>query len=350
MTYLGRVAIITRTKNRPLLLERAIQSALGQSMDDWFMVIVNDGGEPAPVDELVERYKDKFNGRVGVIHNPQSLGMEAASNRGIAYGDSKYLIIHDDDDSWAPHFLKLCISELEKQQQKVPTVRGIVTRSMTVFEHIEKGNVVIDKMEPWNDWLEEGIVSLFAMAGTNQFPPIAFLYEREVIDQIGGYCEQLPVLGDWDFNLRFMNKFDIYCLPELLSFYHHRPVAQGTLGNTISNSNIHLYYTRYLQNKLLRSDVESGSMGIGTLMNMADRFRRLENCIAAAPKKREEEEELENIKWNLSLGSFGGFVKGFFTSGQKGSLVRKFWDKFKRSPLLAFKVLFSYGRYISRKR
>ena len=41
----GRVAIITRTKDRPFLLPRAIDSVLKQTQGDWIHVIVNDGGD-----------------------------------------------------------------------------------------------------------------------------------------------------------------------------------------------------------------------------------------------------------------------------------------------------------------
>ena len=74
------VGIIMRTKNRPLLLERALNDVLRQVFTDWTMVIVNDGGDPAPVDDLVRRYAEAFRGRVAVVHNRTSVGMEAASN------------------------------------------------------------------------------------------------------------------------------------------------------------------------------------------------------------------------------------------------------------------------------
>ncbi|MGR9051111.1 MAG: glycosyltransferase family 2 protein [Gammaproteobacteria bacterium] len=99
------VAIITRTKNRNILLRRAIESVLGQHFRNWLMVIVNDGGDAEAVDRLVAEYESQFRGRSKVIHNPNSLGMEAASNVGIKNSDSRYLVIHDDDDSWHPAFL-----------------------------------------------------------------------------------------------------------------------------------------------------------------------------------------------------------------------------------------------------
>jgi len=45
-----KVAVITRTKDRVLLLERALQSVHNQSMSDFVHVIINDGGDPGPVE------------------------------------------------------------------------------------------------------------------------------------------------------------------------------------------------------------------------------------------------------------------------------------------------------------
>ena len=54
----ARVAIITRTKDRPILLRRAIRSALNQTFRDWLLVIVNDGGEPETIKLVVDEFDD----------------------------------------------------------------------------------------------------------------------------------------------------------------------------------------------------------------------------------------------------------------------------------------------------
>jgi glycosyltransferase involved in cell wall biosynthesis len=51
-----KVAVVTRTKDRPVLLERAIQSVHSQTMKDFIHVIYNDGGDASSVDALVEKY------------------------------------------------------------------------------------------------------------------------------------------------------------------------------------------------------------------------------------------------------------------------------------------------------
>ena len=76
----ARVAVITRTKDRPLLLRRAIRSVLDQTFKEWLLVIVNDGGSPDSVDLVVDAMADELSGQVVVLHHPVSFGMQTAAN------------------------------------------------------------------------------------------------------------------------------------------------------------------------------------------------------------------------------------------------------------------------------
>ena len=67
-----RVAIITRTKDRPMFLKRAINSILHQTFEDWQHVIVNDGGPPLEIEALLLEFKEAYRGRVQLIHHPLS--------------------------------------------------------------------------------------------------------------------------------------------------------------------------------------------------------------------------------------------------------------------------------------
>ena len=265
----GRVAVITRTKNRPLLLGRAIESVIHQTYQDWLMVIVNDGGEASPVDALVEKYKDQLKDRIHVVHNPQSLGMEAASNKGIHACDSEYVIIHDDDDAWHPDFLSRTVDFLE-QDTRYSNLGGVVTYMELVYEEMTETSVKEVRREGCRHWIPE--LTLWQMAAGNLFAPISFLYKRSVYDVIGGsYREDLPVLGDWEFNLRFMKYYDIGLIPEELSYYYHR--VAGT-NNNYSNTVVdgvdkHALYNQILRNELLREDIQRNQIGLGYLVNQA---------------------------------------------------------------------------------
>ena len=111
-----KVAIITRTKNRPLLLARAMHSIRDQTFKDYIWVLVNDAGEQESVDEIANQARE-HGLECRVIHRDRSVGMEAASNHGIRESDSEFIVIHDDDDSWEDGFLEQTVPFLQQRRE-----------------------------------------------------------------------------------------------------------------------------------------------------------------------------------------------------------------------------------------
>src|SRR5690606_3839576 len=88
------------------------------------------------------------------------------------------------------------------------------------------------------------------------------------------YNEDLPVLGDWEFYLRFLRRFNIYVLQEQLAYYHQRTVGEGIYSNTIiGQSDKHALYDTLIRNQLLRDDMDTNKVGLGFLVNSAKVFR-----------------------------------------------------------------------------
>lgn len=296
------VAIITRTKNRNLLLIRAIESVLSQTYGDWLHVVVNDGGDRPALEALLGRYADAYHGRLLVVHNPQSLGMEAASNRGITASDSTYLVIHDDDDSWRPEFLEKTVAYLK--DRPAPSIRGVICHTDRVIEEIRGETVVVRKEEPFNHYLR--YVTLYRCAAENSYPPISFLFERQVIKEIGPYREDLPVLGDWDFNLRFLSRYDVGLVPVALARYHHR-VQGGPAhysNSVVGGDDKHKFYDCLLRNEYLRRDMDAGKTGLGFLVNVSRSFESVHWQLQPF------ENLIKRFKANRLIRLFYGLIKG----------------------------------------
>lgn len=246
-----KIAVITRTKNRPLLLERAILSVINQSYADWQHVIVNDGGNPKEIEDLVEKYVGQYNGRITVVHNEKSFGMEAASNMGINNSASEHIVIHDDDDSWDKDFLSEMTAALVKEKEVHPNTKAIICHSVKINEILKNDEIKIIKKKPYNNYLK--VVSLIDMVTQNQFPPISFLFERKAAEELEFFDETLPVLGDWDFHLRFLGKYNIAVLPKELANYHHRKQSKGNYGNSVIDGvDKHIVYNAIYTNRNLR--------------------------------------------------------------------------------------------------
>ena len=262
MNRIKKVAVITRTKNRTILLWRAFHSVLKQSFKDFIWIIVNDGGEKEGVDHIATEARN--NGiDVRVLHHEHSKGMEVASNAGIRSCESEYIVIHDDDDSWEYDFLEKTVKFLDNE----PLFAGVITHTLLVNEVIENDAPRTTSSYGFNTWLKS--IYLMEMLMVNSFPPISFLYKRDIYNKIGGYNETLPVLGDWDFNIRFLKEADIGVIPELLALYHHRDTitdVNDVYGNTV-NAGIskHVRYDAILRNLYLRTSPQD----LGVLANLA---------------------------------------------------------------------------------
>lgn len=262
----SKVAVVMRTKNRPLLLARALDSVCSQTYRDWILVVVNDGGDPEPVERLVRERATSADDRIVVVHHDRSLGMEAASNRGIRAVTSDYLLIHDDDDSLHPQFLEKTIQFLDSPFGS--RFAGVAVRAVKVLEEIRGDVIVTLHREPYRPDIKT--VGLAEMAVSNPVPPISFLYRRSVHDAVGYYDESLPVLGDWEFYLRVLERFDIYYLDEELAYYHHRYLKTGTYSNTVvGQTDLHRLYDTLVRNRRLREDLAKGTFGLGALLAIA---------------------------------------------------------------------------------
>lgn len=267
------------------MLRRSIESVLGQSTGDWTHVVVNDGGDPGPVDAVVAEHAQAYDGRVVVRHHPRSLGMEAASNAGIRAADSRFIAIHDDDDSWHPDFLERMLARLAGEPD--PAVQGVACHSEIVREDIEGGRIVERERLPFNP--ELATISLPRLACGNLFPPISFLFSREAYERTGPFDESLPVLGDWDFNMRFARLFDIVVLPEVLARWHHRSSAASTdLDNSfLGRDRPHERIRARIVNRAVRGELSAPPSASG-LFSSAEQLDHLRGLIDRAAAARDE--------------------------------------------------------------
>lgn len=93
-------SVILPTYRRPEMLRRAVRSVLRQTLGDFELLVVNDGGPDASLALL-----DEEDPRIRIIHNPANRGAAGARNAGVRAAAGKYLSFLDDDDEYLPTFL-----------------------------------------------------------------------------------------------------------------------------------------------------------------------------------------------------------------------------------------------------
>lgn len=293
------VSVVTRTKDRPILLHRAIASVLNQRYPHWRMFIVNDGGDPSSVEAVVAAHARLAENRIRVLHHEKSLGMEAASNTALSVAEGDYVAIHDDDDSWHPDFLSTTVDFLEQEQNR--RFAGVITNCRLVGERIADGVVIEESQSDWADFAE--YADFQRMIVQNNFPPICLLFRHSLLDRIGGFCEALPVLGDWEFNLRALMVGDLAVIGRQLAYYHHRvedavPAYNNTLTTGIDR---HHATNVLLRNAILRGALQRDPALMGVIQPLLFRINALERLFTSAQAEMRGEvrtirEELQALR------------------------------------------------------
>lgn len=256
-----KIAVITRTKNRSILLRRAIESVEAQTYSDYIHVIVNDGGDKKAIEDLLAEYPTE---RRKVVHNKKTLGLTRALNMGIQAVSSEYIAMLDDDDSLHKDRLKEAVEYLDKHPNEV----GVVNIMDKIIEEVEEDSIKEISRDRWH--AEMQAVSLYKQCLDNYLSNGAFTYRRTLYDELNGYDEALPAAEDWDFGVRTLLKYDIEILHtnHALSYYHHRPAQTGDTGNSVfAGVDSHRQALNRLQNKYLREDILAGKLGVGYIMN-----------------------------------------------------------------------------------
>lgn len=98
-----RVSVVIPTRNRPLLLSRAVASALANLPDAAEVVVVDDGSTPAA--ELALRAATGDDPRLRVVRNGGPHGASIARNLGVGAALGEVIFFLDDDDLMVPGYI-----------------------------------------------------------------------------------------------------------------------------------------------------------------------------------------------------------------------------------------------------
>ncbi len=275
----AEVAIVVRTKDRPDFLSRALESITAQSMSRWECVIVNDGGSIDSVERLVKELAADQRARISVVHHETSRGRWVSANAGVLATSAPLLVLHDDDDTWHPTFLQEATDYLTAHPER----DGVVGRIEILWEERDGDTFRTNRREIFQPHLQDVLLSDALLF--NRFVPIGFVYRRRLHEELGLYDDSLPVIGDWAFNLRVLQRGPLEFLGESpLAFWHQREGSHGSDGNSVIGArDEHARFDSRLRDAALRSHVEEAGLGLALYLTkfIDQRFIDVENGIRA---------------------------------------------------------------------
>src|SRR3569832_2297596 len=94
-----RVSVLMAAYNRAAYIGEAIESVLNQTMDDFELIVVDDGStDHSP--GIIARYVEQ-DARV-IVHRQENLGIGGATNQALGLARARYIAILDSDDTMEP--------------------------------------------------------------------------------------------------------------------------------------------------------------------------------------------------------------------------------------------------------
>ncbi len=181
--------VVVTTHNRPKMASRAIRSALGQTMRDLEVIVVDDGSTEAFRTEEVDS-------KVRVIRLEKSGGVCAARNAGMRVANGAWITFLDDDDELLPLMVETSISRAQKSPLPAPvaTLAGVEVVD-------DKGSVIEHRLpvslERGKHYFLEG-----AREGESFRTQMSLVVPLAVVKEIGGWDEMLRSWVHDDFFLR----------------------------------------------------------------------------------------------------------------------------------------------------
>ncbi len=193
------VDIIIPVKNTPFhYLTNAIDSVLSQTVNDYQIVIVNDGSSGIYKKKLVKYISHLKSNRILLIHNSGESGPSAARNFGIRSSSSKYVTFLDSDDYWFPNKLEI--------QLKIMEDGNSYSLIHSDVEYINGNGSTIASTSsiPKQDFnILTGRDLIIYLINRNRIEILSVMVTRDSLIKTGCFDEHFLRVEDWDLWLRY---------------------------------------------------------------------------------------------------------------------------------------------------
>ena len=210
MNHNPLVSIITRTKDRPKLLRKAMQSVARQTYRPIEVVLVNDGGCDPDLHDLrrILRGID-----LNYIRLKTHTGRAGAGNMGIENAKGKYTGFLDDDDEYYPEHVATLVSFLEQSDYEVA-----YTDSVMAYREYNPDAREFDESDKELVFSQD--FSFDKLVFENYMPFMCLLFKKDTLAYSGGFDEGLELYEDWDLLLRIGDKYPFYHIKQVTAVYN----------------------------------------------------------------------------------------------------------------------------------
>ncbi len=192
-----KFSVVIPTYNRINILPKAINSVIGQTLEDWELVVVDD----CSTDGTSEMVNEKFghDPRIRLVRTPVNSKQGAARNLGIQSTSAPLIAFLDSDDTWHPEFLEKQLVKFASEDGDL----GLVYCGCVISD----GEKIIKTHAPsLRGWIEKELyLDLKGLAASNS----GIVVRRSVFDKIGTFDISLRSQDDIDLFIRIARRYRI---------------------------------------------------------------------------------------------------------------------------------------------
>lgn len=181
-------SVVLPTFNRVAVLPRAIESVLAQELEDFELLVADDGSTDGTT-ELVRSIPDA---RLRYLRQ-ENRGVSAARNLGLGAARGLAVTFLDSDDEAEPHWLAVFAERLED-----PGV-GVVTAGATIVGRDQAGERVVEEVK-----LPRPSGALYCRQTLLYAPPGTLAARRELLVEVGGFTPEVRFAENAELAMRLI--------------------------------------------------------------------------------------------------------------------------------------------------
>ena len=210
------VSVLVTLYNRERYVTAAIESVLAQTLQDFEIVVTDDGSTDRSADVVAAlAARDP---RIRLHRNPRNLGDYANRNHAASLARGEYLKFHDSDDVMYPHCLETMVTLLSREP------RAVLALSNGGYW---PGGPVPVLSTPAMSYRREFLGHGLFMAG-----PAGALLRREAFQESGGFDDHGPA-SDYIYWLRICARHEVLLVPGDLFWYRVHDGQSLTSPNAV---------------------------------------------------------------------------------------------------------------------
>ncbi len=210
------ISVIVPVYNAEKFLKRCLQSIINQTIDDFEVVLVNDGSTDSSLKIAIDF--SKKDSRIRVI-NKENEGVSKTRNRGIEESKGKYICFIDSDDYVNPNFLEDLYSSINGEKDAL----GVCLFS-NIYEgnHLKKskigikGNLTISRNE-YLIHMSKHLYSVYYGALWNKI-----YISKKIKDNCIRFDENISFAEDFIFNLEYLENVNKIVLIDKNNYYYNQ--------------------------------------------------------------------------------------------------------------------------------